>query len=96
MCDFAQMIRYNTMASSTMLPLREELNHVRNYVSLQRCRYGNSVVLRVHAAEALLNLPIPRFLLQPIVENSFEHGFAGKAPDASASLWSAPGKWGRG
>ena len=36
----------------------------------------------VHAAEALLNLPIPRFLLQPIVENSFEHGFAGKAPDA--------------
>ena len=82
MCDFAQMIRYNTTASSTMLPLREELNHVRNYVSLQRCRYGNSVVLRVHAAEALLNLPIPRFLLQPIVENSFEHGFAGKAPDA--------------
>ena len=40
------MIRYNTTASSTMLPLREELNHVRNYVSLQRCRYGNSVVLR--------------------------------------------------
>lgn len=86
MCDFAQMIRYNTVASGTSLPLRDELEHVRNYVSLQRCRYGARVVLRIHAAESLLGVSIPRFLLQPIVENAFEHGFAGRAPDAERCI----------
>lgn len=81
-CDFAQMIRYTTMASSTSLPLGKELEYVANYVNLQKCRYGDGVVLRVHAAEQLREISIPRFLLQPIVENSFGHGFEGKAPDA--------------
>ena len=86
MCDFAQMIRYNTVASGTSLPMRDELEHVQNYVSLQRCRYGARVVLRIHAAESLLGVSIPRFLLQPIVENAFEHGFAGRAPDAERCI----------
>lgn len=80
-CDFAQMIRYNTMASSTSLPLEKELEHVKNYVNLQKCRYGDSVVLRIHAKEELQKISIPRFLLQPIVENAFEHGFVGMAPE---------------
>lgn len=55
-------------------------------MSLQRCRYGARVVLRIHAAESLLGVSIPRFLLQPIVENAFEHGFAGRAPDAERCI----------
>lgn len=80
-CDFAQLIRYNTMAATTSLPLDRELEHVRNYVNLQKCRYGDGVVLRIHASEELRQITIPRFLLQPIVENAFDHGFEGKAPE---------------
>lgn len=80
-CDFAQLIRYNTMAATTSLPLDRELEHVKNYVNLQKCRYGDGVVLRIHASEELRQITIPRFLLQPIVENAFDHGFEGKAPE---------------
>lgn len=85
-CDFAQMIRYNTMTSTTALPLEKELEHVINYVNLEKCRYGDSVVLRIHASEELRKITIPRFLLQPIVENVFEHGFAGMAPEEKRQI----------
>lgn len=85
-CDFAQMIRYNTMTSTTALPLEKELEHVINYVNLEKCRYGDSVVLRIHASEELRKITIPRFLLQPIVENAFEHGFAGMAPEEKRQI----------
>lgn len=85
-CDFSQMIRYNTMTSTTALPLEKELEHVINYVNLEKCRYGDSVVLRIHASEELRKITIPRFLLQPIVENAFEHGFAGMAPEEKRQI----------
>lgn len=85
-CDFAKMIRYNTMTSTTALPLEKELEHVINYVNLEKCRYGDSVVLRIHASEELRKITIPRFLLQPIVENAFEHGFAGMAPEEKRQI----------
>lgn len=84
-CDFAQMIRYNTM-TSTELPLEKELEHVINYVNLEKCRYGDSVELRIHVPEELRQIIIPRFLLQPIVENSFEHGFTGMAPEEKRQI----------
>lgn len=57
-----------------------------NYVNLEKCRYGDSVVLRIHASEELRKITIPRFLLQPIVENAFEHGFAGMAPEEKRQI----------
>ena len=55
-------------------------------VNLEKCRYGDSVELRIHVPEELRQIIIPRFLLQPIVENSFEHGFTGMAPEEKRQI----------
>lgn len=82
MCDFAQMIRYNTLTTRMFISLGEEVEYTKNYVGLQRCRYGDSVSLKLHIPPDLNEIPVLRFLLQPLVENSFEHGFTRKEPDA--------------
>lgn len=55
-------------------------------MNLEKCRYGDSVELRIHVPEELRQIIIPRFLLQPIVENSFEHGFTGMAPEEKRQI----------
>lgn len=82
LCDFAQMIRYNTLTTRMFISLGEEVEYTKNYVGLQRCRYGDAVSLKLTVPPALNETPVLRFLLQPLVENSFEHGFTAKGPDA--------------
>lgn len=80
--DFAGMLRYNTTAPGMFLSLGEEVEYAKSYVNLQRCRYGSSIVLRIHIPPPLLRVRVLRLLLQPVVENAFVHGFAGLAADA--------------
>jgi len=54
--------------------IREEIEALRNYVKLQGIRYNFDFNVKIIASDDLLELPIPRFLLQPLVENSLYHG----------------------
>lgn len=82
MGDFAGMLRYNTAIPGMFLSLGEEVEYTKNYVNLQRCRYGSSIVMRIHMPPELLGVQVLRLLLQPVVENAFVHGFAHLPPDA--------------
>lgn len=81
MCDFAQMIRYNTVTTNMFISLKEEMIHAEIYVNIQRCQYGDSIQLYTHLPLDLYEIKVMRFLIQPIVENSFQHGFTNKAID---------------
>ena len=78
--SFTHMIRYNTVTANLFTALRHELEHTDNYINLQRCRYGNTIDFSVHCPEMAWDLDIMRFLIQPIVENAFTHGFEDKDP----------------
>jgi len=54
--------------------IREEIEALRNYVKLQGIRYNFDFNVKIIVSDDLLDLPIPRFLLQPLVENSLYHG----------------------
>lgn len=82
MGDFAGMLRYNTATPGMFLSLGEEVEYTKNYVNLQRCRYGSSIVMRIHMPSELLGVQVLRLLLQPVVENAFVHGFVHLPPDA--------------
>ncbi|AIQ40079.1 sensor histidine kinase [Paenibacillus sp. FSL R5-0912] len=56
--------------------LSKELEHVRQYLELQCSCYEGLFRYEIHVEDEALNtLPIPRILLQPLVENSILHGF---------------------
>nr|WP_246132355.1 sensor histidine kinase [Paenibacillus hemerocallicola] len=58
--------------------LDKELQHVRQYLELQAFCYESLFEYDIRVREAwLTDLPVPRIMLQPLVENSILHGFGG-------------------
>ena len=57
-----------------VIPIREEIEHIRNYMIIQNMRYdniiGSEIVVESRVEESL----IPKLTLQPLVENSIYHG----------------------
>ncbi len=72
------MFRYSINKSGTeLVTLNEEIQHVMNYFYIQNVRFGDTITPIIEIADDLKKCKIPRFILQPIVENSIIHGFAG-------------------
>lgn len=63
---------------NTTVSLRDELDHVSHYVKLQNMRYEDKIHFIIDIPDELLGYEIPKLILQPIVENSVQHGIFGK------------------
>lgn len=70
----AQYYRICLSEGKDIIPLRVELEHVRNYLIIQNLRYGNIITLVEKVEEKYLSMMIPKLTLQPLVENSIYHG----------------------
>ena len=57
--------------------LAEELAFARDYLMIERLRFGDRLRVREAVPDALLALEMPSLLLQPLVENSVRHGLDG-------------------
>lgn len=71
---FTRVLHYNLGKEGAVVTLNEELNALKDYVALQRIRYDYQFDVRYEIDETLLVQTIPRFILQPIVENALYHG----------------------
>jgi two-component system sensor histidine kinase YesM len=61
-----------------LVTLRDELLLMDDYLVIQKYRYGGSVNFEKKIEDWLLDTPIPRFILQPLVENAIFHGIEPK------------------
>ena len=52
-----------------------ELRSIENYLAIEKIRFGENLKVVIVSAPAADSLPIPVFLLQPLVENALRHGF---------------------
>jgi two-component system, sensor histidine kinase YesM len=76
-CDsIAGMLRYSTSTLKRSATIAEELEHVRNYLILMKKRYEHRLEFNIEVDESIYNEPIPKIVLQQIVENSVNHGFS--------------------
>lgn len=55
--------------------IEEEIKTVKNYVYLQQQRFPDLFTINYDIDSSILDLNIPKMILQPLVENSIEHGF---------------------
>jgi two-component system sensor histidine kinase YesM len=69
-----KLLYYNLGKLGEQATVREELDALREYLTLQQIRYDFQFNVRVEADEHVLDMIIPRFILQPIVENALYHG----------------------
>ena len=52
----------------------EEIDHLRHYISLLQLRYGSQFTIDYDVEDKLFSMLIPRFTIQPLIENACEHG----------------------
>ncbi|WP_081957439.1 histidine kinase [Paenibacillus sp. FSL R7-0273] len=71
-----KVLHYNLGKQSLIVTIREEIEAIRNYMELQRIRYDYEFEFKVQAEDGVLDAAVPRFLLQPLVENSIYHGLS--------------------
>ena len=70
------MFYRRTLESSekTLIPLEQELEQTRRYLTIEKARFGDSrIVESEHVEPGCEELPVPSFLVQPIVENAVRH-----------------------
>ncbi len=84
----SDIMRYSLNFSKEMVPLREELHYLESYVMIQNERFGGRIKLNKQLSEDSLDCLIPKLILQPLVENSFEHGLLNKSGEWIINLQS--------
>lgn len=72
--SLGSMMRYSMAWSKQFVPLEMEIDNIRNYIHLVEVRYDFEIRLAVDMDKPLMNYEILKMTLQPIVENSFNHG----------------------
>ena len=73
--QLSEMLRYSMSAASPTTPLSEAMSIVDDYVGIMRTRFGDRLEYRRDIQEEALMLPVPRMMIQPLVENAVQHGF---------------------
>ncbi len=72
--SLAHFFRLSLSKGEELIPLSDELEHVRQYLFIQMQRYGDKLSYAIEADESLYAVRVPRIILQPIVENAIYHG----------------------
>ena len=71
------MLKYSMNRGSELVSLKEELNHIKDYVYIQNCRYGDRIDVQMEVDDSILQCKVIKFILQPVVENAVMHAFSG-------------------
>ena len=70
----SSFFRYSLESDEKVVPLGREIQLLRDYMELQETRYGDRITMEVRSDPVLEDVPVPKFILQPLVENAILHG----------------------
>lgn len=70
----AAFYRIGLSKGKTIITVKEELKHVKNYLFIQHFRYSDLFDYTIDCDEEILDCLIPKMSLQPLVENAIYHG----------------------
>ncbi|WP_199615355.1 cache domain-containing sensor histidine kinase [Paenibacillus alkalitolerans] len=72
--SLSKFFRVSLSKGKSVIPVRDELEHIRNYLIIQKLRFKNKFEFEITAQDEVLDLMTLKLLLQPIVENAIYHG----------------------
>ena len=75
----SRLLKNISKGTASLIPLKQELDLIQDYFTIQQYRYGGAITLTVSTdEEALLSCLIVKFTLQPLIENAIFHGIEPK------------------
>lgn len=70
----ARFFRISLSKGKSIITVRDELEHIRNYLTIQQMRFKNKFIYEIEAGEEVMDLACLKLMLQPLVENAIYHG----------------------
>jgi len=82
----AQLLRYNLSVKGKPVPLSKEIEAINNYLTIQHMRFGDRISYTINSDFDMSQFEILPLLIQPIVENSFNHGLEDREKGGSIDI----------
>lgn len=76
--SLSEFFRTSLNQGKDIIPIREELQHVRSYLEIQQVRYQDILKYEINVPQELYRYLIPKITIQPLVENALYHGIKNK------------------
>lgn len=76
--SLARLLKTVSKGTAGLVTIKEELSLIEDYFLIQKYRYGGTITMEYHVDEELNDCLLPRFTLQPLVENALFHGLEPK------------------
>ena len=71
----AKLLRSTIVNKDEFISVKDEIENVKNYITINKIRYGDTYNIDYDIDECLLDEKILKFILQPLIENCILHGF---------------------
>lgn len=84
--DLSDFLRQSLERSHDMVSLAEEMDLVHSYIRLERSRFGDRIRVSEMIQTELMDVILPIFSLQPLVENAIKHGLSSKHSGGNLQL----------
>ncbi|MBO4532321.1 MAG: sensor histidine kinase [Treponema sp.] len=75
---FSDFLRISLSRGHEWITIGQELDHIKNYLTIQKIRYADILNYEIQADPSLLEFKIIKLVLQPLVENAIYHGIKNK------------------
>lgn len=82
----SQFFRRNLKQNIETVTLEEEIQHVNAYLEIELARFSDRLQVDICVAPELMNIKLPTFTLQPLVENAIKHGTSSLLDDGKITL----------
>ncbi|MBI9098608.1 MAG: sensor histidine kinase [Spirochaetaceae bacterium] len=70
----ARFFRISISKGETFIPVKDEISHIRNYLTIQKIRYVDKFEYKFIVEPEIYEYKVMKLILQPIVENAIYHG----------------------
>ncbi len=83
--SFNILLRAAISGTDALVSIREEIELVKNFIKIQRLRYGDKFSVEYNIDPTVLSEMIPKLILQPLVENAIFHGI--EPAEGPGKIW---------
>ena len=73
--NISSLLRFSIENKSSEVSLQRDLVYTKNYLEIQKYRFGENFDYEIKAEEGLENYYVPKLIIQPVIENAIKHGY---------------------